>query len=223
MQENKEVKLFTKILNVVSKVEKIEKSGHNAHQKYDYATEEDLINAIRQLLVDNKLLITTDSETKDVQKVYKYNPTGQIISETLITTVNTTHTFCDTETGHTHAVKSTGAGADVLDKGVFKAITGSLKYFLNKNFMVPTEDDPENDGVTPKKEVTSTASKGFSRSKPADTSQVVTAATITTVEVPPASKVADTIPAATTQVSQTAKPGFSRRSTTTSKAEPNFP
>lgn len=217
MQESKEVKLFTKILNVVSKVEKIEKSGRNDHQKYDYATEEDLINAVRQLLLDNKLLITTDSETKDVQKVYKYNTTGGIASETLITTVNTLHTFIDTETGHTFAVKSTGSGADTLDKGVFKAITGSLKYFLNKNFMVPTEDDPENDGTTPKKEVAATTSKGFSRSKPADTPT-----TAATVEVPPATKTADVIPPATTQVSQTSKPGFSRRSSIT-KAEPNFP
>lgn len=218
MQETKEVKLFTKILNVVCKVEKIEKSGRNSHQNYDYATEEDLINAIRQLLLDNKLLITTDSETKDVQKVYKYNASGGIASETLITTVNTLHTFIDTETGHTFVVKSTGSGADTLDKGVFKAITGSLKYFLNKNFMVPTEDDPENDGVTAKKE-TSSAAKGFSRSKPADTAPATTA----TVEVPPATKVADTIPAATATITPAAKPGFSRRSTTTTKAEPNFP
>lgn len=218
MSESKEVKLFSKILNVVSKVEKIEKSGHNAHQKYDYATEEDLINAIRQLLLDNKLLITTDSETKDVQKVYKYNTAGGIASETLITTVNTLHTFIDTETGHTFVVKSTGSGADTLDKGVFKAITGSLKYFLNKNFMVPTEDDPENDGVTAKKEATP-ASKGFNRSKPAETAP----ATIATVEVPPVTKVADTIPAATATITPASKPGFSRRSTTTSKAEPNFP
>lgn len=218
MQENKEVKLFTKILNVVGKVEKIEKSGRNDHQKYDYATEEDLINAVRQLLLDNKLLITTDSETKDVQKVYKYNTTGGIASETLITTVNTLHTFIDTETGHTFVVKSTGSGADTLDKGVFKAITGSLKYFLNKNFMVPTEDDPENDGVTAKKETTP-ASKGFNRSKPAETA----AATNATVELPPVTKVADTIPAATATITPASKPGFSRRSTTTSKAEPNFP
>lgn len=222
MSETKEVKLFTKILNVVKKVEKIEKSGHNAHQKYDYATEEDLINAIRQLLLDNKLLITTDSETKDVQKVYKYNTTGGIASETLITTVNTLHTFIDTETGHTFVVKSTGSGADTLDKGVFKAITGSLKYFLNKNFMVPTEDDPENDGVTAKKESAASTSKGFTRSKPTETSTEIkvelkgSSPSTTIVDIP---QPKDEKPI----VSQTSKPGFSRRSTTSTKGEPSFP
>lgn len=153
-------KLFEKVLNVVKGVEVIEKSGYNKHQHYAYATEADLVNAVRKLLIDNKLLVFTDSETKDSQKLTKADKTGGT-KESLVTTVNTRHTFCDVETGYTYSIQSTGQGWDELDKGSYKAITGSFKYFISKNFLVATEDDPENDGETKKVE----APKGFSRTK----------------------------------------------------------
>ena len=53
--------LFTKVLRVLSEVKKIEKSGFNKHQNYHYSTEQDLIGAVKQLLIDNKIIILTDS------------------------------------------------------------------------------------------------------------------------------------------------------------------
>ena len=34
---------------------------------------------------------------------------------------------------------------EVGDKGVYKAITGAVKYIFMKNFLIPTGDDPEKD------------------------------------------------------------------------------
>ena len=160
-----QAKLFAKILKVASGVEKIEKSGYNKHQNYHYSTEQDLINSIRNLLIENKLIVLTDSETKEVIKLSKADKSGSGTSESLVTVVNTRHTFCDTETGATYGIQSTGAGHDVTDKGVYKAITGSVKYFISKNFLVPTEDDPESDGVI--KQPSISAPKGFNRTKAA--------------------------------------------------------
>lgn len=166
--ENNRVKLYTKILNVVSKMEAIEKSGYNSHQKYHYSTEEDMVNAIRNLMLENKLLVLTSSETKEVIKVLK----GE--KETILCVVNTIHKFIDTETGETEQVTSTGTGWDDTDKGSFKAITGAMKYFIGKNFLVPSKDDAENDGVT------------VSKPSKKETTPKIGAATIKVAETSPA-------------------------------------
>lgn len=140
--------LYGKILHVVSKMEAIEKSGYNNHQKYSYSTEEDLVNAIRALLIEKKLLILTSSETKEIVKLNKPDKNSSSgLKETLVTVVNTKHKLIDTETGEFEEVSSTGTGWDDTDKGSFKAITGAMKYFIGKNFMVPSKDDAENDGL----------------------------------------------------------------------------
>lgn len=212
--------LFTKVLKVLSEVKKIEKSGYNKHQNYHYSTENDLIGAVKQLLIDNKLIILTDSETKEVIKLYKYEK-GVISGENLVTVVNTRHTFCDTDTGYTYPVSSTGTGYDNTDKGSFKAITGALKYFVSKNFLVPTEDDPENDGVT--KPTTVTAPKTFGRT-PVATIPVTVISTskdggptisTTTMEVEAPPELVITAPLVQP------KPSFGRK--TVIKQEPSFP
>ena len=141
-----QAKLFAKLLKVISAVEKIEKSGYNKHQNYHYSTESDLIAAVRDLMVKNQVLLFTDSEVHEVTKLNKYDKDGKVVGENLITTVKTRHTFCDVETGYTFCIQGTGSGMDNGDKGLYKSLTGALKYFISKNFLVPTEDDPEHDG-----------------------------------------------------------------------------
>lgn len=221
-----QAKLFKKVLNVVKGVEKIEKSGYNSHQKYHYSTEQDLVNAVRQLLLDNSLLVLTDSETKEVVKVSKSDKDGKS-KETLVTVVNTRHTFCDVETGFTYPIQSTGAGWDDTDKGVYKGLTGAMKYFISKNFLVATEDDPENDGITA---VKTPAVKGFSRTqnkvevKPENTTVQVTSSSNGNGEVTTETKVVETqtTPVDTSQVAEKrVRPSFGPRRST--KQEPNFP
>jgi hypothetical protein len=146
MENKAKAGLFKKILAVLAATEAIEKTGYNSHQSYSYATENDLLDAIRNNLVKNNLMILTSSEYKHAERVVNKD------KENLITIIETTHTFADTESGETFSVKSVGSGHDSLDKGAYKAITGAMKYFVSKNFMVATEDDPENDGVSPRKQ-----------------------------------------------------------------------
>lgn len=215
-----QAQLFKKLMNVVEKMENVKKSGYNSHQKYHYSTEQDLIDSVRQLLIDNKILILTDSETKEVVKIGKpqLDKNGANIGtkESLVTVVNTRHTFCDIETGYTYNIQSTGTGWDETDKGSFKAITGAMKYFISKNFLVPGEDDAENDGVTTKSTQTQTVQRtGFNRS-----------AAITNTETPKVAAepvaVVEKSPQATTPT-PAAKPSFGRRTLTTTKSEPSFP
>lgn len=212
-----QAQLFRKLMNVVEKMENVKKSGYNSHQKYHYSTEQDLIDSVRQLLIDNKILVLTDSETKEVVKIGKpqldKNGANVGTKESLVTVVNTRHTFCDIETGYTYNIQSTGTGWDETDKGSFKAITGAMKYFLSKNFLVPGEDDAENDGITVK--TTQTPVKtGFTRTaaaaEPKLENKVVAAEPVQQVEK-----------LATQTVTNVAKPSFGRKIAV--KSEPNFP
>jgi hypothetical protein len=54
----------------------------------------------------------------------------------------------DSESGERHDCEWAGQGDDGADKGVYKAYTGALKYFLMKTFLIPTGDDPEGDSRT---------------------------------------------------------------------------
>ena len=127
---------MVKVLGAVSG--KVAKSGRNTHQKYNYVMEADLLDAVRSELISHGIFVFSSVES--------------VVHEAGLTTVRTKHTFVDADSGESFDVFSAGQGADKQDKGVYKAITGSSKYFLMKNFMVAGDDDPESDttvSVTP--------------------------------------------------------------------------
>ena len=127
--------LYQKISKIVAEVDKVEKTGYNNYQKYFYITEGDLLEAVRKSIVRHGVLIFSSIDECTVSEV----------GDNLITTVRMKHTFADIDTGETHDTWTYGQGADKLDKGVYKAITGANKYFLLKNFLMSAGDDPESD------------------------------------------------------------------------------
>lgn len=157
MSDNKV--LFQKLTQVLSTVAKVKKSGWNDFQKYAYIMEADLLDAVREELVKRNVFIFTSAKVTDVKEMKDKND-----KTSFLTTVETTHTFVCGDTGASFSVNSVGQGHDSLDKGVYKGITGSSKYFLLKNFLLSAEgDDPENDGVTKFKDKPQPEQKGFSK------------------------------------------------------------
>ena len=132
-QQAPEPALAKKLLKVMQGVKVIKKSGYNSHHKYQYSTEADFIEAVRELLLDNGVIVLTSVIGTE--------------KEGSLTTVKTEHTFICTDTGQNYVVHSFGQGSDSQDKGVYKAVTGAMKYFISKSFMIETQDDPENDGA----------------------------------------------------------------------------
>jgi hypothetical protein len=61
--------------------------------------------------------------------------------------VLTKHTgrLIDPDSGEARAYTFFGSGQDNGDKGLYKAITGALKYFLASTFLVAEYNDPERD------------------------------------------------------------------------------
>lgn len=135
--------LAKKLVKILGELQTIKKSGRNDHQGYQYTTESDLLEVIRPRLVEQGVFVFSSVESQEVTPIEDGN------KKTIITSVTTVHTFVDSESGAEFSVKSQGQGADKQDKGVYKAITGATKYFLWKNFLMETGDDPENDGANP--------------------------------------------------------------------------
>lgn len=125
----KQVGLLQKLAKVFQEIQTVERKGENTFHHYKYAREEDLLGVVRPLFMKYGLLPTaTDLERK---------------KEEQLTSVKMQFTIYDIDTGASITSMSYGDGEDKGDKGVYKAKTGAMKYFLSKFFMIPTGDDPE--------------------------------------------------------------------------------
>ena len=132
-------KLAAKLLKVMKAIDKVDKSGHNEFSNYNYQKENDIKLAVRNALIDHKvypLHSVIDSETVQYTSG-KGKPMFMIDITYRIE-------FIDTETGFSLVSDFRGQGSDTGDKGLFKAITGALKYNFINNFAIPSETmDPE--------------------------------------------------------------------------------
>jgi hypothetical protein len=127
--------LFAKLAAVLKEVSRVPKSGRNEHFKYDYVQESDLADHIRPLLAAQGIGLAFGMV--DVIDL----PTGQVQVKCEITLSD----------DHTEITKYVfGRAADKSDKGLYKATTGAVKYWLYKTFLVSTGDDPESDAESDK-------------------------------------------------------------------------
>ena len=124
-----------RMLQVMKKVGYVQKDGKNDFHGYKYASEANLIAALRPELINAGLVL-----------IPSVTHVGQ--DEHGNTHVQMTFTILDEE-GNTFSFTGAGSGNDkarngnVGDKGIYKAITGATKYALMKTFLLETGDDPE--------------------------------------------------------------------------------
>lgn len=129
------VSLAKKLAAVMMAVDKVAKRGRNDFHKYDYATESDIVFAVREKLAEQHVVL--------VPAVTKFHREAVGEKGFVLTHLEMEFTFIDGESGEQISRAWLGAGADKEDKGVYKAMTGAEKYFLLKTFLIPTGDDPE--------------------------------------------------------------------------------
>lgn len=121
--------LVTKLAEVMALVHRVPKRGRNDFHKYDYATEADIVEAVRGGLAERGVLLVPS-----VQQVTKEGDIVRLL---------TRYTFTDGTSALPFDIPS--EGQDKGDKAVYKALTGGTKYALLKFFLIPTGDDPERD------------------------------------------------------------------------------
>lgn len=131
------VGIYHKLHAIQSEVGKMAKTGKNTAQNYNYLTESDISEKFKDLLVKYGVVFTYCSSIDEVRP----SPTGKQI----ITDVTVNYEFIDIDTEEKVTGYAAGQGSDATDKGVYKAITGAVKYIFMKTFLIPTGDDPEMD------------------------------------------------------------------------------
>lgn len=135
--------LAGKLLAVMKAVPFIEKRGWNDHQSYNFAQAVDVVRDVRAAIIAQGLFLLPSVIPGSLQH---FTETG---GRSFVTTVDFRYLFIDTETGATLTMTWAGAGSDTGgDKGLYKAMTGGLKYGFLDAFLLPTTNDPEFDGLT---------------------------------------------------------------------------
>lgn len=123
--------LYRKLLAVMADVDRVQKNGRNDHFKYDYVTEADVLEPVRDAMIKHGILcMPTVAEA-----THEGNLSRLVVD----------YDFIDADTGEMITRRFVSEGQDNADKGFYKAYTGGLKYALLKTFQIPTGDDPEND------------------------------------------------------------------------------
>lgn len=163
MEKHNGSSLVKKLAKIMAETRWVEKKGRNTFFNYDYARETDILDAVRSKLAENGVFVFTSVEAMDLRETGKRTRDGSPVNRV---TVRTKHVFRDAETGETAEVFGTGCGEDAGDKAVYKAITGAMKYFVSKNFLLSTGDDPEKDSEVEMGSFGAEAGGGFA--KPAE-------------------------------------------------------
>ncbi|MEM1348510.1 MAG: ERF family protein [Myxococcota bacterium] len=130
--------LARKMSEVLSEVRRVPKNGRNDFHKYDYVTEADLVDHIRDKLAEKSIAIFPSVTEHTVEPLK--DARNRV---TYLTTVSLDVTLIDGESGDAMTTTWIGQGLDHADKGYYKAYTGAIKYFLLKTFLISTGDDPE--------------------------------------------------------------------------------
>ena len=118
------------------------KDGKNLQQQYKYISEAQYKMYFEQALETVGLDYKMDLD----ELTFNQNITEKMH----MTTINVTIQIIEPETGEVRVYKTFGTGADMGDKGLYKAMTGALKFFIATNFLVAENTEPENDDTTTK-------------------------------------------------------------------------
>lgn len=156
-------KLVAKLAKVMGAMDWVKKRGRNSFFNYDYATESDIMEAIREKLAEVSVFVTTSVEDMQFRETPKKTRDGSPVH---LVFVRTKHTFHDGETGESLEAFGYGSGEDSGDKAVYKAITGAMKYFASKNFLMSTGDDPEKDSEEGKPAVEAQPAQDYRPAQP---------------------------------------------------------
>lgn len=145
MEKEKEIdpttSLAAKLCAVLSECENLPKNGKNAFHGYRYVREADVLDHLRGLFAKHGVFCV--SSVEDVQTQERKNQKG---NAEYLTRVKIKYSLLNASNpDERHDVIQYGDGTDSGDKGLYKALSGAMKYFLSKTFLIGGDDDPENE------------------------------------------------------------------------------
>lgn len=132
--------IYTKLAAVMAAIDGIDKKGKNTEQHYSYVRATDVANVVRKECIKQGILIIP-SVVEDEHFIFE-----RIAGKPALTVrLKVEFIVQEVEGAGVLSFYGVGYGLDSGDKGVYKAMTGAIKYGLRSLFLVPDETDPEND------------------------------------------------------------------------------
>lgn len=141
------MELEKKLLEVSKAIGYLQKDKKNQTQGYYYLSEAKIKEVLKEQF--EKQGIIFNYSTEQVRE-YEISSTSKGTKQ-FVTIANGKYFFKDADSDKEISGTWFGSGTDTGDKGLYKAITGGIKYVLNTNFLIPTGDDPEKDDETENK------------------------------------------------------------------------
>jgi hypothetical protein len=126
--------LQQKLAKIMGELGQFEKKGYNSFQKYYFVRAEDVTGAISPKLAKAGILLVPA-----MVSIQRY-PVGDKSTGTLI---EWGMNFVDSLTGETLSCKWWSEAVDTGDKGINKAATQAVKYFLLKFFLAGDDQDSD--------------------------------------------------------------------------------
>lgn len=137
--------LYEKLLEMQKKVDGIIKDAKNTSDRYDFASDENVLDRFRPMMDEMGILLIPEIAQTELHEGATKSGTSRFMTE-----VWYNMKWHDVESGEELVVPWYAQGVDLAgEKGVGKAATYAEKYFFLKFFHVPTKrDDPDSDGRT---------------------------------------------------------------------------
>lgn len=143
--KNAKMSLAQKLLEMQKRVDNVVKDGKNTSDKYDFASDENVLDKFRPIMDELGLLLIPKVTNAVLHEGTTRSGTSRFMTEMFFEMV-----WLDVESGATMPIPWYAQGVDLAgEKGVGKAATYAEKYFLLKFFHVSTKkDDPDNGKTT---------------------------------------------------------------------------
>ena len=137
--------IHEKLLKIQEGIDGLTKDKRNDTQKFDYISSEQVVDKIRPMLIENRLLLTPKIKDARITTDETRSKTTRYMTELFLDME-----WFDCESGETYIVPFYAQGTDLAgEKGVGKALTYGEKYYLLKQFHIGTnKDDPDGDKTT---------------------------------------------------------------------------
>jgi hypothetical protein len=112
--------LVAAVCEVMKEVSYVQKTGYNSQQRYNYASDADLLGPLQASMAKHGLMLSP-SKTEVAEREWK-SPKG---ATGLLTRVIVTYTLRHVS-GEAIPVETPGAAWNNMDKGIYSAMTGAL-------------------------------------------------------------------------------------------------
>jgi len=131
--------LAKKMARVMGEITRVEKNGRHPHHGYQYATSDDVFQAVRLAMAKHNLAVFPNMVSWRQEPVGKQVRTYGVFEFTLV---------CG-DTGESKVCHWQAEADDTQDKGINKVATAALKNFLLKAFVMSTGEDAEDTEANP--------------------------------------------------------------------------